>query len=468
MALEARLRSALDGACDAAVLFDFEPAVVSRAVEAGEGIIVEGAEAASDDLVAALAGVLHDRHTVIEVAGVGAVPIGAPLRHPGGIPAPPPVIVVAALHAPAEIPEGLRDIATCWCDAYTPSEADEIYQAAVDNECVQGVMKDVAAFSEAVRHLFGAPQPRDALPFLRFARRVTELMHEVDILRAFAIGAELLHGRADLLPLHRDGVENAAAAPLQYSTTSADADVAAAVRTDADGCVLRIGNAIAVERAAGRAGVGETPPLDALGVQATPSMLRSLAQICAAVVQGAPVLLTGPPGAGKTAACRCCAMLLGHRFRRINLTPEASDADVYGSVQPRHKGAEVAFGWVDGAVAHDLRKPRDGERLFICLDEVDNMSHATLQALLPLLLPSAEHLLIPHTGERIPLTRAGRRLVFVAATMNPTDTGGGRRALPPSVRRCFTTVRIKEVPPDDVRRIGLAQGRGVASEEGWA
>jgi MoxR-like ATPase len=192
-------------------------------------------------------------------------------------------------------------------------------------------------------------------------------------------------------------------------------------------------------------------PSSSDGIYATKTTRRILAIFAISERSGLPVLLSGPPGIGKTAVVGFAARSFGKQCTRLNLS-RATDIDMLcGNVQMdgRH------FSWVDGPLLRAIKKGH-----YILLDEMNLAPPALLAALALVVDPSETHVLLP--GMAMAVEKHKDMRVF--ATMNPVSAGGDKRitlcrrsTLPWSVKQHFVEVCLGELSKEEQREIALSR-----------
>jgi MoxR-like ATPase len=182
--------------------------------------------------------------------------------------------------------------------------------------------------------------------------------------------------------------------------------------------------------------IGEAPPADKVqerfGMQFTATTVKNVARIFVSGAAGAPLLMVGPPGIGKTAIVCAVAQLLGQRVERINFSANTSIDQLFGSIVPCVIGGQRVFSWQDGRLLTALRSGH-----WVLFDEMNLAPPEVLEALVPLLRRDTNRLPVP--GSDLVIELKGVR---VFATMNPVSTGGGRSKLPRSIQSLFTSVLL--------------------------
>lgn len=112
----------------------------------------------------------------------------------------------------------------------------------------------------------------------------------------------------------------------------------------------------------------------------TPSIVSNLARMFAAVTIGAPLLLEGPPGIGKTVSVQEAARLVEKDVERINFSANTSVEQLLGTIVPRVVDGERVFEWQDGTLVRAIK-----QRKWLLLDEINLAAPEVLDCLSKLL-----------------------------------------------------------------------------------
>jgi hypothetical protein len=167
------------------------------------------------------------------------------------------------------------------------------------------------------------------------------------------------------------------------------------------------------------------------GLAKCPTLFNNLYRIWAGIAARRPVLLTGPPGTGKTAVVLAAARLLGAEVERINMSGSTTLDQLIGSVVPTVENGQRIFKQRDGKVVQAIK-----EKKWVLLDELNLCPPEVLDGLTPFLRDRSLH---------------------VFATMNPASIGGGRNKLPRSIRSLFTSCNVEALRDSEVHRIFTVQ-----------
>lgn len=92
---------------------------------------------------------------------------------------------------------------------------------------------------------------------------------------------------------------------------------------------------VSIELAPGQEGVSRNQVASRMRLTPTSSLLSNIGRIFAAATVGAPLLLVGGPGIGKTAAVTEVARVTGQACQRINCGANTSVSQLFGSNIPR-------------------------------------------------------------------------------------------------------------------------------------
>eukprot|EP01062_Namystynia_karyoxenos_P076874 TRINITY_DN7621_c0_g3_i1.p1 TRINITY_DN7621_c0_g3~~TRINITY_DN7621_c0_g3_i1.p1 ORF type:complete len:3783 (+),score=730.83 TRINITY_DN7621_c0_g3_i1:78-11351(+) len=438
----------------------FEEAVITKAVRRKCAVVLDGAELASVDLLADLSPLIRTQKTTIEVSGIGPRTI----RMNDG------AAFFFTACPPATALRMVEGVASHWCRPYSCHALRTILTGHLRLSGLRFDVPSAAYVADIFADKFGECCLREQL---RLATLVCGLA-----------GSDTGEGRGGALK--KADWESA----MDTVCSLFHPDDSTGVRKSewgGDKCPLlfepddhvKIGDRVRISC------VKSTPEewaerVDKLRVRVhtgAPTFARNMARVCLAAERGFSVALQGPPGTGKTLVAEQAARLLGHEFRRVQLGPGSSEADVYGSLMPTRRRGSTAggctqggpqsyawtYGVVSGAIHTFNEKKRKGEgpseqKLWLCLDELNLAPHAVLQCLLPVLSASAlpptdRHFVIPQTSDKISLEH-----VVVIVTMNPASVGGGREPLPLSVSSCLIAVTVESMSPEEVAGI-LRKGR---------
>eukprot|EP01053_Blabericola_migrator_P006909 Blabericola_migrator_1__6908@NODE_34_length_18107_cov_55_154712_g30_i0_p1_GENE_NODE_34_length_18107_cov_55_154712_g30_i0NODE_34_length_18107_cov_55_154712_g30_i0_p1_ORF_typecomplete_len4590_score980_41AAA_5/PF07728_14/2_4e09AAA_5/PF07728_14/1_1e06AAA_5/PF07728_14/7_8e15AAA_5/PF07728_14/1_6e33AAA_5/PF07728_14/2e11AAA_5/PF07728_14/9_7e22AAA_5/PF07728_14/9_3e34AAA_5/PF07728_14/1_9e16AAA_3/PF07726_11/0_015AAA_3/PF07726_11/1_4AAA_3/PF07726_11/3_3e17AAA_3/PF07726_11/0_00028AAA_3/PF07726_11/0_0056AAA_3 len=162
---------------------------------------------------------------------------------------------------------------------------------------------------------------------------------------------------------------------------------------------------------------------------AAPSTCLNALRVIRGVTCNAPVLLEGPPGAGKTSLLVKLASLTGRYLYRLNLSEQTELADLVGTWVP--KGGSN-FVWESGPLAEALDRGS-----WILLDEINLAPQPVLEGLNSL-LDHRREVFVPETQQTL---RPAPGFQLFAA-QNRFAHGGGRKGLPRSFLNRFLTIDV--------------------------
>lgn len=177
---------------------------------------------------------------------------------------------------------------------------------------------------------------------------------------------------------------------------------------------------------------------------AAPTTATNVNRILRGMQLRKPILLEGPPAAGKTATIVALASASGHKLVRINLSEQTEMSDLLGGDFPQEK---AGFHWCDGVL---LTAIKNGD--WVLLDELNLASQSVLEGLNSC-LDHRSTIYIPELGKEFPCPPTFR----VFAAQNPLAQGGGRKGLPKSFLNRFTKVYVDALSDSDLRLILASQ-----------
>ena len=154
-----------------------------------------------------------------------------------------------------------------------------------------------------------------------------------------------------------------------------------------------------------------------------------------------PLLLEGPPGAGKSVLVNALARVTGNKLVRINLSDQTDLNDLFGSDLPSKDEAIGSFSWHDGPVLTALKQGS-----WILFDELNLATQSVLEGL---------NACLDHRGE-IFIAELNKtfsvknQTTKVFATQNPSKDGSGRKSLPKSFLNRFSKVYVKSLDQTDI------------------
>lgn len=190
----------------------------------------------------------------------------------------------------------------------------------------------------------------------------------------------------------------------------------------------------------GNAGTSANGKGDTISFVITPTVKETMAEVCRAMLVGAPrlpVLLQGPTAAGKTSLVSYLADQTGHNLIRINNHEHTETSEYLGAYVATADGS-LAFS--EGPLVHAAR---NGD--WVVLDELNLAPPDVLEALNRLLDDNRE-IFLPETGEVVKAHKGFR----LFATQNPAGLYGGRKELSRAFRSRFIEVQVDELPDFDL------------------
>ncbi|KAL0244720.1 hypothetical protein GEMRC1_008802 [Eukaryota sp. GEM-RC1] len=169
--------------------------------------------------------------------------------------------------------------------------------------------------------------------------------------------------------------------------------------------------------------------------------LNSL-RIVRALTVARPILVEGPPGAGKTSLVTALGALAKETVVRINFSEHSDMMDLLGSFVPNPSSDDTSadFVWVDGILLTSLK-----HGFWVILDEINLAPQQVLEGLNSI-LDHRRSIFIPELNQSFEAHQSFR----VFACQNPLSSGGGRRGLPQSFLNRFTSVTVQDLTSNDV------------------
>lgn len=176
-----------------------------------------------------------------------------------------------------------------------------------------------------------------------------------------------------------------------------------------------------------------------------PTTARNLYRVLRALQLSKPVLIEGPPGAGKTSLVEALAAASGHQLVRINLSEQSDVSDLFGSdlPLPGDSSTQGSFQWCDGVLLSAIKAG-----CWVLLDELNLAPQSVLEGLNSC-LDHRSAVFIPEIGQTFACPASFR----IFAAQNPISQGGGRKGLPKSFLNRFTKVYVEELTSGDFTSI---------------
>lgn len=173
----------------------------------------------------------------------------------------------------------------------------------------------------------------------------------------------------------------------------------------------------------------------------TPSVTSNAFKVVRGLQIKKPVLLEGPPGAGKSALIQALALATGNELTRINLSEQTDISDLFGTDLPDK--ALGQFNFYPGPVLTGMKAGH-----WILLDELNLATQSVLEGLNACLDHRGE-VYIPELDQSF--TMHPNCKIF--ATQNPYQDGSGRKGLPKSFLNRFVKVFTSELNSIDFKLI---------------
>jgi midasin (ATPase involved in ribosome maturation) len=178
------------------------------------------------------------------------------------------------------------------------------------------------------------------------------------------------------------------------------------------------------------------------GSRATASNCARIARAMA--MEWRPILLEGPPGAGKSSIVEAIASVATALFTRINLSEHTELSDLIGGFVPSTEPG--AFLFRRGPLLAAMQQGH-----WVLLDELNLASQSVLEGL-NAILDHRRSVFVSELG--LEVHAVGEFRVFAA--QNAAHQGGGRRGLPRSFLNRFTRVNVEAPSDSDIAYIASA------------
>lgn len=166
-----------------------------------------------------------------------------------------------------------------------------------------------------------------------------------------------------------------------------------------------------------------------------------------------PVLLTGPPGIGKTAFVQALADIIGVQFKSVDMASMTSGFVIGGS----------SYKWAEGSEGLVLNALRTGQYAnpIVLLDEIDkvgkNMQHDPLGPLYSLLEHVSSKAFV---DEAVGVSIDASNVVWVATANNIDD-------IPKPILSRFMVVQVDKATGGDARKVVKSVWSSICSQKKW-
>ena len=176
----------------------------------------------------------------------------------------------------------------------------------------------------------------------------------------------------------------------------------------------------------------------------TAGLVGLTAAVACALHTACPLLLSGPPGAGKTAVLREVAAMAGRSFFAVQCHDALTVQDFFGGFAPvADADGHHRFVWRCSLLVEALR-----EGALVVLEDVQQLPSELWQSLIPLMDASAPGAVQP-LGCPTPV-HVDAPLIFATCTTGDDDAG---RGVPPELAMHFMEVAVPDMSEVDLRAI---------------
>ena len=166
-----------------------------------------------------------------------------------------------------------------------------------------------------------------------------------------------------------------------------------------------------------------------------------------------PILLTGPPGVGKTAFVKALAEVIGVQFKTVDMASMTSGFVIGGSSSKWAEGSE-------GVVLNVIRTGQYANPI-VLLDEIDkvseNMQHDPLGPLYSLLEPVSARAFV---DEAVGVQMDASNIVWIATANNIDD-------IPKPILSRFFVMHVDKATGQDARKVVQSVWSSVLSQSKW-
>ncbi|KAL0222135.1 hypothetical protein RCL1_001989 [Eukaryota sp. TZLM3-RCL] len=188
---------------------------------------------------------------------------------------------------------------------------------------------------------------------------------------------------------------------------------------------------------------GPVPSENPRFVLTVPTSFSNAVRVARALSLNKPILIEGPPGAGKTSLVTALGTLTGNPTIRINFSEHSDMMDLIGCFVPSSSTSGSDFIWSDGVLLTALK-----QGYWVIFDEINLAPQQVLEGLNSV-LDHRRSLLVTDLNLEIKAHENFR----VFACQNPLISGGGRRGLPQSFLNRFVTVSTDDLTSSDISLI---------------